>query len=493
MCGRSFLVGLGQTLTLVLLGSCAQLAGIDETSAGDGAQPGTVSLTFERVSIGATIVKGPLDLSANQASYLVPDAALGFVRVPTTLQSPGTWTAPIVDGTPAVVFDVPEDPVPQQRMFALPNRELRASFVTLEHPDRTPAPAGATLAVTVTLDAPYAGNETLQLFTMGSWNTRTLEAPLLGTTTVATPPFAFTSMTSTTGRPHEKLTTADAVLVLKLIGNQLVGALEVPPFEQTGMDTIMGTITAVPRTETLDVTVDQAAAATRFSAVRPAVAATPAMSWALRAAPGAGYAVDNGPLLHAAAVTPLDPEKITVAYGNPFTARGWPTLLTWSTTAARTYTPPALALPVTLRAQMFQRALPTAGMVLDLPAGLPELITMNGMSLSTDGLTISTQGRPVEISFLPDRTANTMYVVEIFELVPNAAATALVLTRVMTAAGVAPQFTLPAEVFVTGKHYTVRAMTVKGGFPNIATGDMQTRSLPIAQALLDSGVFQVGP
>ncbi len=498
MCGRSFLVGLGRYRALALvvlgfLGGCAQLAGIDETSAGDGSQPGKVSLTFERVSVGATVVKGPLDLSGNEANYLVPDAILGFVRVPATVAAPGTWSASIMDGTPAVQFDLPEDAVPQQRIFALPSRDLLASFVSLEHPDRAPAPAGATITVNVALDVPYAGNETLQLFTVGSWNARNLDAPPLGAGMVAPPAFAFTSMASTTGRPHEQLTTADAVLVLKLIGNQLVGALDVPPFEQTGMDTITGTITAVPRTEMLNVSVDQAAVASRYSAVRPAGAATPAMSWSLRAAPGADYAVDNGPLLHAAAVTAAEPGTITAAYGNPFTAKGWATLLTWSTSATRTYTPPALALPVTLRAQMFQRALPAAGLVLDLPAGLPELITMNGMSLSTDGLTISTQGRPVEISFLTDRMANTMYVVEVLELVPNPAGTALVLTRVMSATGVAPQFTVPGEVFVTGKHYTVRAMTVQGGFPNIATGDMQTRSLPIAQALLDSGVFQVGP
>jgi hypothetical protein len=475
----------------LLLGGCAQLAGIDETSGG-GSGAGQ-SLTFERVSIGATVVKAPADLFANGANYLIPDAVTGFVRVSAALVPPDRWTASIRSGTPAVQFDLPDDPTPQQRIFELPNAHLLGSFAVLEHPARLPAPVDATLTVSVTLDAPYAGNESLQLFTAGSWNTRALDVPVLGATQATTPTFPFTAMTSTTGRPHEMLTTADAIVILKLIGNQLVGTADVASFDQTGNESISGTIVPVVRDQTLDIVVDQTAIATRLSAVRPAVSATPAMSWSLRAAPGADYAIDTGPLLHAASVSAVDPGTITAMYGNPFVAREWRSLLTWVASATRSYTPPALGLPVTLRAQMFQRALPSPALALELPAGLPELISLDGMSLSTDGLTIPASVRPVVISFVTDRPANTMYALEVFELVPNEAMTGLVLKRTMTMSGVSPTFTVPGEVFVSGKHYTVRASAIAGGFPNIASGDMQTRSLPFAQSFLDSGVFQVTP
>ena len=469
---------------------CAQLAGLDETS-GDGRTG--VSLAFERVSIGSTVVKSPLDLTGRAATYLVPDDVepSGLVRVDAVQSGLDTWTAEIFDATPAVQFDLPDFPTPNQRLWDYPNKTLLGGFNVLEHPNPTPVAPQSLLTVNVTLDVPYS-TELLQLFTVGSWNVRNLEAPAVGALVVAPPAFQISTMTSLTGRPHEKLTTSDTLHVLRYLGNDLVGSVEIPPFDQTGNDTLTGTMTPVAHDRMLDIRINPTDAATRYSAARPTVPNL-AFSWVLRAAPGFEQNNDSGPLLNALAVAPAD-TMVQVAYGNPFDAKGWKSTLTWATSATRTFTPPGQALPATLAASMTQRVVdPTAAQVLDLPAGLPELISIDGRSLSTDGMTLTAPTRAVEVTFIIDRASATLFQVQLFELVPNAGGTALQLQLVISASGIAPRFSLPPELFQVGKTYTLRAVSIDGGFPGVAEGDLRTRSLPIATSFLDSGVFQVVP
>jgi len=470
---------------------CAQLAGLEETS-GDGRTG--VSLTIERVSIGATVVHAPLDLTGHSARYLVPDDLdpSGLTRVEATQDEVGTWTADIFNATPPVLFDLPEFPAPIQRLWDYSNKTVLGSFGVLEHPDPLPAPVNATLTVNVALDAPYTGVEAYQLFTLGSWNVRGLEPPVVGATAVAPLPFLMTSMQSTTGRPHEKITSDDSAVVLRYVGNDLTGAVEIAPFDQTGNDMLTGTLAPVPHDRMLDVRIDQPAIATRFSAARPAVANV-AVSWDLRAAPGFAYNQNLGPVLQAVAVAPAD-TMIQVPYGNPFDAKGWKATLSWSTRAIRVFTPANQQLTATLSAGMVQRAAdPAAGLVLDLPAGLPELITLDGMPLSSDGIPITAPTHAIEVSFVSDRQAGTLYQLQVFELVPNAAGTALDLVQRLSASGTQPKFTLPPEVLQRGKNYTLRAVNIVGGFPSIADGNLQARELPIAQSFLDSGVIEVMP
>ncbi len=479
-------------IAMLALAGCAQLAGIDETTGATPPGPG-VNLTVERVSIGATVVRGPQDLSASTARWLLPDVSApgGFTPITGTLVPPNTWHAEINAATPPVQFDLPDLPAPQQRLFEFPHADQKAVMTVLEHPNPMPPPADAMITVSATLDVPYAG-EGLQLFTVGTWATRGLAAPLAGATTLNPAPFAYTSMASQTGRPLEKLTTADAVFVFRYAGNQLVGMLDAAPFEQTGTDTINGPLVTLPLNQSLDARVDQAVVARRLTAVRPAVGA-PAMSWSLRAAPGYQFSIDNGPQLHSATVAATDPTTITAAYANPFVTRDWRTLLTWTTRATRSYTIPALALPVTLAAGMFQRAEPAPALALSLPAGLPELITIDGKPLSTDGLTIARPTAPVVVTFVTDVPQNTLYQLELVELVPNMAGTGIQQRNVLTAFAVTPELTLPVDAFTPGSYYTIRAISIEGGHPGVGTGDLAARDLPIAVSFLDSGVFQVMP
>jgi hypothetical protein len=468
-----------------MLCGCAQLFGLDETSGG----PPSASLSFERVSIGARVVTAPQDLSGSMATYLVPDDAdpTGLARVAAIQIEPGRWTAPITRPAP-VLFDLPDYPRPVLRIFDFPQVEVKALFGVLEHPSPQPAPEGATITVNTTLDVPFNGTDRFELFTLGSWNAVALAVPAVGAT-VLTQTFPFTAMNSLTGRmPHERITSDDAAVVLRYAGNELQGAVRAAPFDQTGADTVSGPLATV-EIQPFSFAIDQVDVMQRYGMVRPLVG-TPSMQWTLRAAPGAQLNIDLGPLL--AAGGPTDATTVSSQAGNPF-APDWPSTVLWLTQATRTYTPPSAGLPVTLAAGMHQRAILEPGLEMKLPAGLPAQITLTGAVLENDGATIARPARAVEVSFRTDVPENTMYQLQLFKLVPNAGNTALQRELMLGANASAPRFVLPPELFEAGALYTLRAITVAGGFPGIAEGDLTQRSIPIAVSFLDSGVFQVAP
>lgn len=481
---------------LVATAGCAQLAGIDETTG--LVPPDRVSLTVERLSVGASVVRAPQDLSANTASFLVLDDAIpeGFTRVPAELTDTNLWTAEVPTGTPAVQFDLPDLPTPLNRVWQFPTRNTKAMFGVYEHPSPQPAPAGAMLTVTATLPTPYVTGQSFQFVSIGTWNARSFSAAELpvvdtGVTTLGPITFPFTSTSKEgAGRDHEKITTADAVLVLRYNATRLTGVVEAAPFEQTGNDMITGTMTAVPADQMLTADLQPMAVAGRYAPLRPAMAPG-GMSWSLTAAPGVDHAASRGVTLTTGSAVAADP-PLSLGFGNPFVAKGWRTVFVWATAGSRTVTPAGQTLPVTLRAELYTITEPTPGMVMTLPAGLPELITIDTMALSTDGLMIPKPIQQARVSFIAGG-ASTTYSVQLFELVPNMAGTALEHRFVIEASGVTKELLLPPEVFAPGKRYTLRAITYAGSFPNAAEGDLATRTFPVSIGYHDSGVFTVMP
>ena len=465
-----------------MLCGCAQLFGLDETTGRPAA-----SITFERVSVGASLVYAPQDLSGSMATYLVSDNAdlSGLVRVAATQAELGRWSAPLTTPAP-LLFDLPDFPKPSLRIFDFPQLELKAHHIVLEHPNPEPAPPGAMLTVNATLDTPFTGAERFELLTLGSWSSIALQPPPVGSAALAHT-FPFAMMTSITGRPHERITSGDGVVVLRYVNtNDLRGAVRAASFDQTGADTITATLTAVTP-QPFSFGIDQMDAVRRYGLVKPTVG-VPGMSWAMRAAPGAQLNIDTGPLL--ATGGPTDATTVMGQVGNPFEP-DWPTVVLWQTQATRVYTPQSAMLPVTLAAGMHERAILAPGLQMRLPAGLPMRITLLSTVLENDGVTIARPTRAVEVSFTVDVAANTMYQLQLFRLVPNMANTALQLEQKLGVSGAVPRFVLPPEVFEAGALYTLRAVTVQGGFPALAEGDLTQRTLPIAISFLDSGVFQV--
>jgi hypothetical protein len=491
-----------RVVPVVLLGlaGCAQLFGLAETTSPD-APAGTVSITFERKSIGASIVTAPLDLTGQTGTYLVADATdpSGYQRIPAAVMG-NAFSAIVPMGTPPVELTLPDNPTtPIKRLYAIPNRNILATFAIYEHPNPEPAPSGATLNLSIALPTAFMPTESFLVYSIGTWSLHGVlaaELPgMLGTTLAFTTPYDAAHFNSVSGRPLEKITADDAFLVLRYIGSDLTGVFEAVPFTQTGTDMVTGTMTGNAHAP-IDFMVQPAKPGMRFAGVRPAAAGL-AMGWGLYASPGYASADLMGPQLMGASVLPADTGAITASYGNPFIGHGWHTVLYWNTYETRTHTDPTTMLPVTLYTGLQQFVEPTSGLLLDLPSGLPISVSVNQTALISDGNSITLDPtKSVDISATFDRATCTFYEIAVLELVPNNAmpmATALVPQWRYFVTTTEQKTKLPPGVLLPSHLYTVRVFCVLGGFPTFTDGNLQNRTLPFSQGYTDSGVFTVAP
>jgi hypothetical protein len=478
----------GLFIGMLALTGCAQLFGIDETT-GPGAGSG-VTLSIQRVSIGATVDKAPQDLTNETAQFLVGDAS-SLVPNSAVITAPGTWSSDIPDGTPAAQFTLPDLPMGATHLWELPSRAMKGNLVAFEHPGAMPPAMTSQIALSVTIP-PY-NNEQLTVYSVGTWLQHTLtaaEVPALMATTVSTtiPYTSFAPLLASV--TPSRITASDVVLVLEYTGADLTGVLQATAFDQTdATDTISGTLTTVTHDKMLAVPLPTDLA-TRYSAVRPAVGA-PATSWSLAAAPGASAGNAFGPQLLAGTPAATD-TMITAMYGDPFESLGWPAVLVLSTSATRTYMLGGVAVPLSATLTAFADASTNTA---PLSAGLPTVILVGTTQLASDGQTLTLDPlSPVTVSFLPDKTTNTLYTATVYELALTGSTYARTpVTDAVTVAGADPNptFVFPAGTFKSGHTYVITAGCLQGGYPNAAMGDLQTAMLPVARGTLDSGVFTV--
>src|SRR5262245_59947362 len=302
-----------RALLLPVLGGCAQLFGLDPTSSNppqppDGPPVPQVSLSWERISIGASVIRAPQDLTGMMATYVIPDVTdpTGLRRVTALQTATDTWTAQLHDASP-ILFTLPDYPAPLNRIFDFPVADVHGLYGVFEHPNPSAAPANAQIAINVGLNGAY-NNEGLQMYTVGSWSQRGFaagEIPAVGagSWTVTIP---LSSVGSVNGRPPEKLTTADALLLLRYTGAQLTGVLDLNGFDMVdGANPVNGQLQSVSLNQSLNVNISPGSLGNRFGQVRPAVN-TLTLQWSVVAAPG--YPINNnaGPQLHAGSVLPTD-------------------------------------------------------------------------------------------------------------------------------------------------------------------------------------------
>lgn len=489
---------------------CAQVLGIDETS-GPDLTPSTASIQVQKVLIGASITKSPQDMSMQMATFY-DDSAQTLAPVPGVLSGVDTFTAE-APGTPSVIFTVPDAQVPT-RMLALSSSTQKAMYVEFEHANRQDALPNSSLMLNITLPSPYVAGESFTMSAIGAWMAKNLTAAELPTvdTNVSTiapaMPIAYTAFNpSVTGNPRTRITTADAVLLLRYTStpsSHLTGVFQAQPFEQTdGMDTVSGTMTAVPAASMASATTTPADYVTRFAAVRPGVTSALTQSWSINAAPGHSLAFDTGVrLINDSLVDPgmgmTPPSAITASYGNPFESLDWKAVMRVSTQKTRSYTysDAGMSVAFSLAATMITLTEPAMGLNVTMPAGLPITIEANQQTLVTDGMMLTIDpAQPVTIEATLDRATNTAYELNLTEisLDTSGAMPALVRTNRLSAATTgAPRFRLPPELFTVGKSYYITIRSYQGAFPNVADGDLQVVTLPYSLAQLDSAVFTVG-
>ncbi len=490
---------------LVASTGCAQLFGIDETTRAD-ADTSVASVQVQKVSIGASVVKGPLDMTAQMATFY-DDTALTLAPVPGMQSAIDTFSAQ-VPGTPPVIFTVPDVQAPT-RMLALPARAQRVNYVELEHPSPQDALPNSAIDLNITLPSAVVTGQSFSVQAIGAWMQNTLSAaegvPLadMGFTTLDSPPIPYTSFTSMVGNPKYRITIADVVLVLRYTDPMVVGVTSAlsgvfqAQFDQTdGTDIVSGTMTNVPAISTMTATIDPAGYATRFAAVRPGVAGA-SLGWRVSASPGWSLGVETGVRLISGAGTATD-TSITGMYGNPFESLDWKALLLFTSTSSRayTYTENAMMAAMNLSASMTAISEVGTTTAISLAAGLPITIQANDQTLVTDGMTLPLDlTKPVVIEATLDKPTNTYYQLTLVELGLDVSGTTPVVTRrtvVDAATAGAPQFRLPPELFTVGKSYFINFRAYQGGPTGAADGDLQTVTLPYSFASLDSAVFTVG-
>jgi len=352
-----------------------------------------------------------------------------------------------------------------------------------------PAPVNSALALSVALPAASAGS-TFELDEIGPW-LRADVTPATSVTTI-TAEVDTSAMTPLGGTPPAGVTAQDAVLVLGYTGAQLTGAFQASSFAETdGANTVTGAMAPVAADQSFDASVDPTSLLTRFAAVRPAVG-TPVLGWTLSAAPGAMRGLPDGPQLMAGSVEPTD-TAIGAMYGNPFASFGWPTLFAYTTYETRDLMVGTLALQLSAGATS---ALVPDGTIatLDLPAAIPQTISLDDQPLSTDNAMVTVDPTAyAKIAVVVDRQASTMYQAILYEVVPaDAAMTSAVLAWVVDVQTTDPSnLILPPDVLQAGHTYTLRVGCFSGGFTGAATGDLQTTSPPFNSAYNFSGVFTV--
>jgi hypothetical protein len=514
---------------------CAQLVGIENTVG-----PGD-SIAVTRLSIGSKVVQTPVDPAEISAIYLVASRdASGYDQVSAVPDpSHGRLTTQLRAPAP-VEFTLKGDATPLRRLFAFPGPPLsvldfspnpatsgsdiarfgNTLYGVREHPGRQDAPASATFAVDLALDAAVAAGQSFQVYVVGAWLQRGFsgtEAPMAGATQLAPPAFSFTAANSVSGRPQvDQITAADAFLILRYAGPTLTGVAEAMPFTQDMAGALttptflspMASVAPGMLSPMFSATVTPGVIAERYKNVRPAVAAPPAVqiTWSLVAAPGYTVASNAGPVLQSGMVAMTD-TGVSVSYENPFAMRGWNTIFTLATSVSRVYMAPigpmGMAVPVTLFAGMNQFLEPPAStptpVPLDLPAGLPQVITIGSTVLATDNAFIKQSNQFFNVSFTVDAPSSAAdqgprsYNLQLFDLVFNPTTMAVDRVLVFAAAGKDPAFAVPPELFQVGHSYTLRVLSTLGGSPGTEQGELLHPQLPLAQAYLDSGTFTVMP
>jgi hypothetical protein len=472
-------------LAVWLAAGCAQLAGIDDTTGGGGF---TLHVTAEYD--GATVVQQPLDVTGQTATWFQPDAA-----DPTTLDrfagmqtDTDEWTATGPSGTPAIELTLPDVPVPFTHLVAAAPADVTVPELYYGDPSPQLPAADAAFDVNVTLPTAIAAGEQYEIDAVGAWALYGLgaaEAPV-GALQIGPITVPYSSFLPNTPSPVAAITAADVVVLLRYTGDALTGVLQIPPFAQTDTgDALTGTLTEVTADQTLTATIDPATAATRYQALRPTMSGF-GVSWGAYASPGAS--LDSGAGVLVAGGSPLATDTtLTAMYGNPFTSPSWPVVFEYVTSETRSYT--AGGIPISLGAGLYTISDTSAGQTFSLPAGLPELISIDQTPLNTDGMAVTLAAGPVDVRFDADQPMNTSYELQLYDIVVTG--TQATTTQVFDYVGPSADFTVPPELFVSGHTYVVRASCVQGGEPGFATGDLVSRSLPLSVGYFDSAVFTI--
>ncbi|MEZ4365461.1 MAG: hypothetical protein R2939_04125 [Kofleriaceae bacterium] len=477
------------------------------------APPGTVdaavvsrSLRYERVSIGATVVSEPLDLTGTSATYLMEDATApsGLREIDASVVD-GAWAATLPPGRAQVEFTLPDRPTPLARIFSFDAAVVTDVFAQLAHPAPTAAPVPASLDVVgpVTFPTAYA-NTTLRLAVIGTWTQYDFsggERPAMGALTWDPPAVDYAAMAAQAG-VRDAMTPADVALLLRYSGGRLDAWAEAMPITMGGgvnaLTPVAATMSEVTTDVTVDARVDALSGFTRIGALAPAFdVASSFGQYVVRAAPGGALGVYQGPVLANGNLASLVTDDVVVdaSSGNPFDVVGgrqWPATALVELRRSRTYT--AAPRSLLLYAGVFALEVPrTDGGDVLFAAPLPTTVVVGGTTLTADNRVVPLDvADAVEVRFALDGAACTRYQATLNAVDDDAGNPASFARRIVVGlSGDVGRWLVPRRYFVDGQRYLVRTECTLGGYRNLAGGDLTDRELPLSVGYLDSPVFTV--
>ena len=210
------------------------------------------------------------------------------------------------------------------------------------------------------------------------------------------------------------------MLALRYVGDQLTGAAEFAPFDQsdTTANRSAATMTA-GRGGRRSTSTCRRRTSISGSRCRRRKATTLAMNWSVNAAPGWEIANGTGPQLEAAGVALDRYGRDHGAVRQPVRGEGLEVGVHAGrpATGARSRCPSLGNLVGTFYCGLNEIAEVAPGLTLDTPAALPIVVSINSMPLATDGQNIALDPtKAVALSILADKTDALFYQFNIYEL-----------------------------------------------------------------------------
>lgn len=477
---------------LLNCGACALgLDPTDKSPDGKPADPLRVTFETEAIYFGGTFSSRPfVHTEASLKAWAVDLAAPeGFRQLPITFNGPiASCELPLGnDGLWQVNMPPPFNTAPSWFPIGDATRVWRATIgVAGGTRVAVSPPANATLNANVTLSEPWVAGDGLVLMVLGAWIQHNYNVTIPpGASTFAPPALAMNEFGSVIGKGVPAITSEDRVFLHRYRGPQLIGSLQVPPFEMmAGANPITGVQTSTPATRTISATADTANAASRVARFM-----TPNSEmfnyWQVNAVTDSKFNFTVGPQLNSGSLSPengIISANITRALEPDLKA-----LMNWIV-AVRRYEVDAdnQRWPLHSGLNTHDRD-PVDGHRYLGDTGLPTGLSLNGVPLTSERQVLAIpRAQPIEFAITADQAVGDLRHIDCyrFDLNPQR------YTFVAHIRVLGDRVRVPATTLPPGARYMCRPHIYKG-VPNANQGDDHTRETVMSVGYHDSSSFIV--
>jgi hypothetical protein len=372
------------------------------------------------------------------------------------------------------------------RVYSLPDATaIVGQHSILRHPIPMSPPPGAQIGLDVTFTTPFATGDQMMLTGVGAWITHVFPLqPAATDTTWTVQPFPYAMVDTFGDAPLEAIRNADDVFLLRYDTTGLVGVGELTDSDMVaGVNHFDVTVDTVVMDRQVQIAGISNELQERIAALVPAYLDDFTARWQINAAPGASRAAAEGVRLNHGSLPTTAGGLLGGLYTTMFEPRGWLPVLVLSAFASRSYDNGGM--PVDLFAGLTRFGEPMSTTSADFDQGIPIAVTLNGQPLDIDDTQVPIVANELaRIVAASDRPC-TFWIVDLLRIAPGATEPR-VEVAITSIDGDVP---IDGAMFQDGGTYVLRAFCVASGIPDVAAGDLQTRTFPFAYGFADSAVF----